>query len=172
MSDRTLVYDKKVYATEREMLIAFLDVYSASEKFSSEWLGKWLETTRDGYVKGGLQVLIGREKLHVHLLDKRLAELGGTRKTTTPEAEREEFFAFYSSPSIPELEKFRRATGRIVEPAKAVKPITKVEGQLEEDLESKQMLVTILHDEYGTIDWLREGFIKYGGTFPAQNAAA
>ena len=46
--------------------------------------------------------------------------------------------------------------GWIKDPAKAIKPLTDVIDQIEDDQQSKQMLRTIIDDELATIKWLQE----------------
>jgi hypothetical protein len=82
--------------------------------------------------------------------------LGGSPQCAVPAARREKEFNLYTSPEKSDQEKLQKAVGWIKDLAKAIKPLTDVIEQIEEDQQSKQMLRTIIDDELATIKWLRE----------------
>lgn len=58
----------------------------------------------------------------------------------------------------------QRAVGRITDPAQALKPLTDVIEQIEDDEQSKQMLRTIIDDELATSHWLQETCVLLSST--------
>ncbi len=107
-------------------------------------------------MKGGLRTIHQRETFHAKLLEARLRALGGSPQCAVPAARREKEFTFYTSLEKSDEEKLQKAVGWIKDPAKALKPLTDVIDQIEDDQQSKQMLRTIIDDELGTIKWLQE----------------
>jgi bacterioferritin (cytochrome b1) len=77
-------------------------------------------------------------------------------RCAAPAARREKEFNLYTSSEKSDQEKLQKAVGWIKDPAKAIKPLTDVIDQIEEDQQSKQMLRTIIDDELATIKWLQE----------------
>ncbi|MGH8008952.1 MAG: hypothetical protein ACREQ3_18340, partial [Candidatus Binatia bacterium] len=63
---------------------------------------------------------------------------------------------FYTSSEKTDEEKLQKAVGWIKDPAKALKPLTDVIDQIQDDQQSKQMLRTIIDDEFATIKWFQE----------------
>jgi bacterioferritin (cytochrome b1) len=144
------------HASERAMLLDFLDEYRCAEDFAAEYIGQWIDISGREYVKGGLRTIHQRETFHARLLEARLRTLGGSPQCAVPAARREKEFSFYISPEKSDEEKLRKAVGWIKDPAKALKPLTDVIDQIEDDQQSKQMPRTIIDDELATIKWLQE----------------
>jgi bacterioferritin (cytochrome b1) len=144
------------HASERDMLLDFLDEYRCAENFSAEYLGKWMDVSPRDYVKGGLRTIHQRETFHAKLLEARLRALGGSPQCAVQEARREKQLSLYTSPEKGDLEKLQKAVGWIKDPAEAIKPLTDVIDLIEDDQQSKQMLRTIIDDELATIKWFRE----------------
>jgi bacterioferritin (cytochrome b1) len=138
------------------MLLDFLDECRCAEAFAAEYIGQWIDISGREYVKGGLRTIHQRETFHAKLLEARLRALGGSLQCTVPAARREKEFTLYTSPEKSDQEKLQRAVGWIKDPAKALKPLTDVIDQIEDDQQSKQMLRTIIDDELATIKWLQE----------------
>lgn len=154
----------QTYASEREMLLHFLDEYRCAEDFAAQYIGQWLDVSERAYVKGGLRTIHQREAFHAKLLEARLRALGGSPQCTVPATRREKEFAFYTSAQKTDAEKLQRAVGRITDPAQALKPLTDVIEQIEDDEQSKQMLRTIIDDELATIHWLQETCVLLSST--------
>lgn len=144
------------HASERAMLLDFLDEYRCAEAFAAEYIGQWIDISTREYVKGGLRTIHQREIFHAKLLEARLHALGGSPQCAVPAARREKEFTFYTSPEKSDEEKLQKAVGWIKEPVKTLKPLTGVIDQIEDDQQSKQMLRTIIDDELATIEWLQE----------------
>jgi len=144
------------HASERDMLLDFLDEYRCTEDFSAEYIGKWMDISQRDYVKGGLSTIHQHETFHAKMLEARLRALGGSPQCAVPAARREKQLNLYTSPEKSDLEKLQKAVGWIKDPAEAVKPLTDVIALIEDDQQSKQMLRTIIDDELATIKWFRE----------------
>jgi len=144
------------HPSEKAMLLDFLDEYRCSEAFAAEYIEQWIDLSPREYVKGGLRTIHQRETFHAKLLETRLYALGGTPQCTVPPARREKDFTFYTSTEKSDEEKLQKAVGWIKDPAKALKPLADVIDQIEDDQQSKQMLRTIIDDEFATIKWFQE----------------
>jgi hypothetical protein len=78
------VFNGKAHASEREMILHFLDEYRCAENFAAEYLNRWSEVSDQACVKGGLRAIQQRETYHAKLLEDRLRELGGICVNLTP----------------------------------------------------------------------------------------
>ena len=76
---------ERTFATEREMMLYFLDEFRAGETFGGEVFALWYSVASDPRVRGGLQVVREREAMHGRLLAARIAALGGRCHATLPE---------------------------------------------------------------------------------------
>ncbi|MGH7965104.1 MAG: hypothetical protein ACRERD_25385, partial [Candidatus Binatia bacterium] len=123
---------------------------------AAEYIGQWIDLSPRQYMKGGLRTIHQRETFHAQLLEARLCALGGAPQCTVPPARREKDFTFYTSSEKTDEEKLQKAVGWIKDPAKALKPLTDVIDQIQDDQQSKQMLRTIIDDEFATIKWFQE----------------
>src|SRR5581483_11442473 len=101
---RTYRLRKRTFATERELVVRFLDEFRAGESFGGEVFGLWCQATRHPMVRGGLRVIAEREARHGRLLGDRLAELGGRPEVTLPESFRDGARARLASREISDLD--------------------------------------------------------------------
>ena len=51
----------RAHASERAMLLDFLDEYCCAEAFAAEYIGQWIDISGREYVKGGLRTIHQRE---------------------------------------------------------------------------------------------------------------
>ena len=144
----------KVYATEREMILAVLDEFRCAERFASEYLARWIEVSDQACVKGGLRTVQQREAFHAQLLEARLCELEGTPQCTVPALQRKEQLAFYSSTDKGDLEKLQSLSDLVKDADAILKPITEAVDCIQDDEHTRELLTTIIDDERSTIRWL------------------
>lgn len=150
------VFNGKTYASEREMLMQFLDEYRCAESFASEYLKCWSEVSDQECVKGGLRVIQQREAYHAKLLEERLRELGGVPQCTVSPQQREKEMSFYASKDKTDAEKLQHVAKQIQDLPKVLKFITDVIDQIQEDQHSKELLRSLVQDEYSSGNWLLE----------------
>ena len=150
------VFNGKAHASEREMLMHFLDEYRCAENFASEYLNCWSEVSDQACVKGGLRAIQQREAYHAQLLEARLRELGGAPQCTVPTQQREKEMALYASKDKKDVEKLQYVASQIPDLPKALKFITDVIDQIQEDQQSKELLRSLVQDEMSSGQWLLE----------------
>jgi len=155
--------------TERERIMHLLDEYRCSEGFVAEYVGRWIELSHNDGVKGGLRTIREREAAHARLLEARLRELGGVPQATLPEERRGQAMALYASTEKTDEEKLRALAILFQDPVDFLKPVTDLIEQIEEDLQSKALLRTIIDDEQVSISWLVEMYhtLRTAGATPS-----
>lgn len=163
---------KRTYATERVMLIRFLDDFRAAETFGGVVLSSWLDVARDRELRGGLRVVCEREAMHGRLLGNRLAEIGGRPEKSLPETGREASRARFGSREVSDGEKIREIVRRLKDVESAVAPIREVIDQIEEDRETRNLLASILEDEAATVRWFHATAERLGVPIGDRNGSA
>jgi len=151
---RRYAYNGTSHATESEMVMHLLDEFRCGENFASEYLNRWIAVSDQECVKGGLRTVQQRETFHAQLLEARLRELGGVPQCTVPVERREKELQFYASAEKKDSEKLQSIAARIKDPAQALKPLTDVIDQIQDDQQSKELLRTLIDDEMSSIKWL------------------
>jgi hypothetical protein len=146
-------YNNETFASERAMVVRFLDDFRAAEAFGGEVLQRWVDVARDPLVRGGLRTICARERAHGQLLAARLRELGGECRADLPPAAKEQAQARLAASDVSDLEKLRDVVARYPDADAGVKPIREVIAQIEDDVETKTLLATILEDEIATLRW-------------------
>ncbi len=152
--DHRYTSNGKVYATEREMILAVLDEFRCAERFASEYLARWIDVSDQACVKGGLRTVQQREAFHAQLLEARLCELDGTPHCTVPARQRKAQLAFYSSTDKEDLEKLQCLSALIKDADAVLRPYTEAIDCIQDDQHTKELLTTIMDDERSTIRWL------------------
>lgn len=152
----------RTFASEREMLLHFLDEFRAGETFGGVVLSLWLEVTRDPVLRGGLRVACEREAMHGRLLAARLTELGGRAQATLPEPVREAARARLGARDVSDRDKLAEFLARLPDAEAAVVPIREIIAQIEEDCETRALLEAIVADELATVGWLHEQAARLG----------
>jgi hypothetical protein len=158
------VFNGKSHASEREMIMHFLDEYRCAENFASEYLNCWNEVSEQDCVKGGLRVIQQREAYHAKLLEDRLRELGGVPQCTVPTEQRTKEMAIYASKDKTDAEKLQYVAKQITDLPKVLKFITDVIDQIHEDQQSKELLRSLVQDEMSSGQWLLEANQLLNGT--------
>lgn len=154
-SHKTYQLNGRPYASERKMLVSFLDKFRAGERFGSEVLPLWIESCRVAELKGGLRTVCHREFMHSQLLEQRVKELGGELRASVPADAQQKARARLGSREISDAEKLLAFLAESPDVESAIKPIQDVICQIDEDLETKALLQTICDDEASTLRWLR-----------------
>lgn len=158
------VFNGQAHASEREMLMHFLDEYRCAENFAAEYLNRWIEASDQECVKGGLRAVQQRETYHAKLLEERLRELGGVPQCTVSAQQREKELALYASREKTDAEKLQYVSTQIQDLPKALKFITDVIDQIQEDQQSKELLRSLVQDEMSSGQWLLEANQLLNGT--------
>jgi hypothetical protein len=151
---RVYTYGGDTFSAEREMVVRFLDDFRAAESFGATVLALWAEVARDPLVRGGLRTLGAREQRHANLLADRLRELGAECRAELGRDLRDAARARLASTRISDLDKLEEMLARCADIDVAVKPIRDVLAQIEDDLETRELLRTILDEEIATLRWL------------------
>lgn len=155
-------YNGETFETERALVLRFLDDFRAAERFGSEVLALWVGVAQDPVVRGGLHTICGRERSHAALLAQRLEALGGScTAELSPElknAARERL----ASIEVSDVDKLRDLVVRYPDIEAGVKPIRDVIVQIDDDLETRALLTTILEDEVATLRWMLATFRRHG----------
>lgn len=147
-------YQGKENPSERDRILHLLDAYRNSEGFVAGYLGRWLEVSTNESLKGGLRMIQMREASHARLLKARLQELGGKPRATIPPERREQSLALYASAERTDAEKLRALAELFADPPHFLKPVTDLVEQIREDQQTKELLRTIIDDEWSSINWL------------------
>jgi len=149
-------YNGKAVGSEREMIMQLLDEFRCRENFAAEFLNCWVSVSDQECARGGLRVVQQREAYHAHLLEERLRELGGIPQCTIPAERREKDMALYATTEKTDAQKLLVLTERLTDPAQALKYITSVIDQIQEDQQSKELLRSLVQDELSSITWFKE----------------
>lgn len=152
---KTYTINGRAYASERKMLISFLDKFRAGELYASQVLPLWIDTCRIPELKGGLRTVCHREYMHSQLLEQRLRELGGELRASIPDDVQDKGRKHLGSTTVSDAEKLREFIARNPDVESAIKPIKDIICQIEDDLETKAVLQTLCDDEAATAGWLR-----------------
>jgi hypothetical protein len=132
-----------------------LDTYLSIESWNAEYLERWIGVTRDEGLRGGLRTILRREQAHSAELEARIGELGGKRRAAIPAAQRDQSFAFYGSPDVPDVDKLAALVEIFREPDQLLGFVIDVVKGDHPDEETRELLRTILDDEMATIEWVR-----------------
>ena len=154
---KTYIYKDMSFESEEAMLLHLLDDYRCVEGFAARYLGAWRAVSQEACVTGGLRTVCGREQLHADLLEARLRELGGTPQCEVPQ-DRLANLEYYSSAEHSDVEKLGTIAGRLQDPDKVLQFLSAAIEQIEDDRDTRELLVTILDDERATIKWVLESW--------------
>lgn len=146
-------YQGKADPTEKDRIIHLLQMYRSTEHFNATFLGPWIEASPDEGMKGGLRIVQAREGIHARLMRERLRELGETTFVEVSEERRATQIPFFASVKRGDLEKLEMLVHLFDDIDDFFKPITTLIDEIEEDMQTKEMLRTIMDDEYATVKW-------------------
>lgn len=148
-------YKGKDNPSERERIVHLLDVYRSTEGFVAQYMPKWIEISPNESVKGGLRTVQAREAAHARLLKARLLELGAKAQAEVSAERREKEIPFFSSPERSDREKLKVLSDLFGNADAFLKPVTDLAAQIEEDLQTRELLLTIADNEHASIKWIQ-----------------
>ena len=149
--------------TERDRIVHFIDIYSLTEGLTSEYLEKWAEVSPDPALRGGLRIVRDREASHAHRLQERLHELGESNQVTLAPERRVQSFALYASAERSDIEKLQSLADLFADPEDFMQPLVDLIQDIQDDLQSRELLKTVMADEYASISWLVEMYNERTG---------
>lgn len=145
----------RVYRSEREAVLSFLDELHATQMDSAIGFAKWAAVCRTKGLRTGLVIAAEREAYHARIIQRRVHELGGELRATTTE-QGKQMVEVLGNGAISDLEKLSALAAVIQEPQQAVAPLLAFATALNRDIETKQALRLLAEDELSTAAWLRE----------------
>jgi len=140
---------------ERDWVIRFLDDLRAAEAAAAEVLGAWIAVCRLDGLRGGLRAIAEREAAHAELLAERLREMGAPCSATLDEGVRSEALSRFGAAGVPDEDKLAAVLLRYPDDASASRPIAAIVEQLDNDLETREILRLVADGELATVAWLR-----------------
>lgn len=149
-------YQGKDNPSERDLIVHLLDNYSTTEGFVAQYLPKWINASSNEAVKGGLRTIQSREASHARLMKSRLRELGESITAVIPEHRRENEMPFFASAENSDIEKLKVLSDLFGDGEEFLRPVTEVINQINDDLQTKELLRTILDDERESVAWIQE----------------
>ncbi len=160
-------YQGKDNPSERERIVHLLDVYRSTEGFVAQYLPRWIEVSPNEAVKGGLRTVQAREAAHARLMKARLLELGETPHAEISAERREREMPFFSAEDRPDIEKIRVLAELFGNADAFLKPVTDIVDQIEDDPQTRELLRTIIDDEYASIKWIQDMYRSLSAPAPA-----
>ena len=148
-------YIGKPNPTERERILHLLDVYRSTEGFVAEYLPRWIAVSSHEGVKGGLAVVQQREALHARVMEARLRALGGTPQAIVPEERWQKEIPFFGAAERSDVEKLGVLAKLFGDPEEFMKPVIDLVAAIQEDQQSKELLLGIIEDERASIRWIQ-----------------
>jgi hypothetical protein len=145
----------RVYPSEREAVISFLDQLHATQMDSAVAFAKWAAVCRTKGLRTGLMMMAEREAYHARVIERRVHELGAELHTTVTE-HGSKLVELLANAEISELEKLLALTGLIQDPQQAVAPILAFASAVNSDIETKQALRLLAEDELSSATWLHD----------------
>jgi hypothetical protein len=145
----------RVYRSEREAVINFLDELHANQMEKAIGFAKWAAVCRTNGLKTGLTMIAERDAYHARMLERRVGELGGELHGS-PSEQGSKLVELLANRDIGELEKLLALISFIRDPQEAVAPIVQFASLLRADLETRQALRLLAEDELSTANWLHE----------------
>lgn len=149
------------FDNERDMLIALVDNFRAGEALGAELLQAWVTVCQLPAVRGGLRTVVEREGWHARVLAQRLQELGSPCQAQITADVRQPTLQRLGSADVSDVDKLREIAGFVTGPSDPVAELRQAALQIEEDQESRALLLTLLDDEDATVRWLREMYRRF-----------
>jgi hypothetical protein len=145
----------RIYRTERDAIVSFLDRVRAAQAQSAIAFAKWAEVCRVVGLRTPLWMIAEREGYHARICERRLKELGAECQAQPTEHERQ-LVELLANPQMPDVEKLFWFVSEVADPKAAIGPIVNFANLLNEDVETRQALRLLAEDELSTTVWLRE----------------
>jgi hypothetical protein len=145
----------RVYRSEREAVINFLDELHATQMETAVGFAKWAAVCRTTGLRTGLLMIAERDAYHSRVLERRVRELGGELHGS-PTEQGSKLVELLANQEISELEKLLALISFIRDPQESVAPILQFASLLRADLETRQALRLLAEDELSSATWLHE----------------
>jgi len=145
----------RVYRTEREAVINFLDELHATQMETAIGFAKWAAVCRTNGLRTGLLMIAERDGYHARVLERRVRELGGELHGS-PTEQGSKLVELLANRETTELEKLLALISFIRDPQEAVAPILQFASLLRADIETRQALRLLAEDELSSATWLHE----------------
>jgi len=145
----------RVYRSEREAVVTFLDELHATQMETAIGFAKWAAVCRTTGLRTGLLMIAERDAYHARVLERRVRELGGELHGS-PTEQGSKLVELLANRDISELEKLLALISFIRDPQEAVAPILQFASLLRADLETRQALRLLAEDELSSATWLHE----------------
>ena len=142
--------------SHRERVIHFLDQFRAGEALGEASLGAWIAVCTDRALRGGLRTVQAREASHARLLAERIKELGGAPSFEIADATWTQVMDASSSTERSDAQKVAAFVARFPDAARALAPIHAVADHLDDDPETRALLLSIARDERETLELFYE----------------
>jgi hypothetical protein len=152
----------KTYTCERDAIIAFLDKFGSAEGAAEAALRRWDAISKTDCVRGGIRMIAEREGYHSRVFERRLRELGGTKRDDGSDVARQ--LDYYADPNLTDAQKLLRATASAgPDPMKFLQPIFDFADSIKEDLLTKDLATLYAKDELGSATWVYEACAMLNG---------
>jgi hypothetical protein len=92
-----------------------------------------------------------------------LQELGESNQLTLAPERRAQSFALYASREHTDLEKLQSLADLFADPEDFMQPLVDLIQDIQDDLQSRELLKTVMADEYASISWLVEMYNERAG---------
>jgi hypothetical protein len=146
----------KIYASEREAIVAMIDRYRVAEAAGGVLFAEWAKTCRTPLLRGGLAMIAERENYHARIFEKRMNDLGAECRATLDDTRGAEIKAYFADPQNSDFAKLTRFNQLIGDPESFFSEIATLASRIGDDIETREMLRLFRQDEISTTTWLRE----------------
>jgi hypothetical protein len=139
--------------SERSRLTALLDELQAAERAGATALERWIDSSDEPYLRGGLRVVRGRDLDHAVLARERLVALGATPAA----AVRDDLRALcevLGEPTVLDRTKLAMLVARY--PNGVLKLFRELVARIEADGETRALLELVNDDDRVNLGWLRD----------------
>jgi rubrerythrin len=143
----------RVYKSEREAIVSFLDKAVAAEANGGEAFAAWASVCKTDSMRTGLGMIAEREAYHARIFEQRLLELGAERRASPSEAA-SELKEYLGDPNVADNEKLSRFISIVGEPEEATRPIHEFIALIKDDAETREALRLFAQDELSSTTWL------------------
>jgi hypothetical protein len=152
----------RTFGCERDAVLYFLDRFGSAEGAAEVALRKWDAISKTDCVRGGVRMVAEREGYHSRVFERRLRELGGTKKENGSDVARQ--LEYYADPNLSDAEKLLRATSFAgPDPMKFLQPIFDFAESIKEDQLTKEIARLYAKDELASATWLYEACALLNG---------
>jgi hypothetical protein len=159
----------KIYASEREAVIALLDRFRAGEAGGQAAFSGWEKQVSTDCIRSGIRMITEREGYHARIFERRLADLGAECKAGTTDFGRQ-ITEKLSDPRMSDNDKLVYVTSLAPDPEAFWKPVSEVIDRIKDDQESKELFKLYIQDELSSGKWLMYACAALNGPAKAPSA--